>query len=150
MACSEQFTIDSSKVQTILNLDSSVNVSVFVDMAGSVVSHLLANCAAGQWDDLGASRIGNWLAAHFYAVVNPTEAMITSQSANGASHSVAIGQAGKGFESTPYGKNALAMDTTGCLRQYDEETRSKPVRLFWGGKVGDSRREDRLDGEVVV
>lgn len=139
MAC-ESYTIDTDRVITILGVDSSTDVSEFVDAAKAVIDHLLADCAASQWDDLGASRIGNWLAAHFYAVAFPTEAMLRSQSANGASHSLNVPNAGEGFMATPYGRTAISLDPSGCLKRYDQNTQREPLKISWVGKRGDARR----------
>ncbi len=103
----------------------------FIETASAVVDRV-ATCATRKGLDLSTTElelIERWLAAHFYCVVDP---IYTSRSTNGASASFQVGQAMEGFGSTEYGRQALAMDYSGCLKNISLKQRARSV---WTGKV---------------
>lgn len=68
-------------------------------------------------DDAQGSIVLAWLAAHFLAVADPRE---TSESVGTGSWSFEGKNAnGVGLKSTQYGQMALALDTSGKLREAD-------------------------------
>lgn len=61
-------------------------------------------------------NIETWLAAHFYCINDPLYISRSTQGATGAFQRAA---AKDGFSSTDYGKQALSIDWSGCLRNID-------------------------------
>lgn len=98
----------------------------FIDTASKLVDRVEC-CANGKLDDQTLELLERWLACHFYASINPN--ILQSKSIGGASKSYQVGQVGTGIEGTPYGQQALALDTTGCL----ESITGEKVNLTWVG-----------------
>lgn len=77
------------------------------------------------------TTIKAWLTAHYWAVSNPLK---RSRSINGASATLDLPTAADGLRGTPYGRQALALDTTGCLQK--ATTTKTRVGATWAGTVG--------------
>lgn len=112
------------------SIPSSVNLDGFIDTASKVVDKVAA-CAGSKLDAQHLELIERWLAAHFYAAINPSSSggNISSKSIGSASKSFNVAPVGMNFEATPFGQHAMMIDTSGCLKQLTGE----PIKLFWAG-----------------
>jgi len=91
------------------NLSSSI-VQAFIDDASNLLDELFED-ETGISDELLAS-IEKWLAAHFVAIRDQKPKSEKIGDASITYH----GTSGKGLEFTPYGQQALLLDTTGRLK----------------------------------
>ena len=138
MPCDVEITYDA--VANLLKIDPSSELELSVQSAVCVIDELMADCAS-SWTTKKANLIGADLAAHYYASVNLHASMINSTSANGSSESYNRRKAEVGFKSTPFGLAALSLDSTGCLKEYDEQTEYRsPTIAFGGNEDGDGKR----------
>ncbi len=69
-----------------------------------------------------------YMAAHFYCIADP---LYTSRSTQGASGQFQVGTPDEGFGATEYGRQAMAMDYSGCLKQLSLKRRAG---MLWLGK----------------
>jgi hypothetical protein len=67
-----------------------------------------------------------WLAAHFVAICDPVH---TSESAGGVSVSFMLGTPGTALNATPYGQQALALDTTGQLAKLNSQRKTASLTV---------------------
>ena len=108
-----------------------VDLGPFLKAARSLMS-AVEQCASDKGQDLTAEQIHSietYLAAHFSTSAYP---IYSSEKSEGASATLAL-KVGEGLASTPYGQNASALDTSGCLEEIagaDVNT----AQMFWGGK----------------
>jgi len=91
------------------NLSSSI-VQAFIDDASNLLDELFED-ETGISDELLAS-IEKWLASHFVAIRDQKPKSEKIGDASITYH----GTSGKGLEFTPYGQQALLLDTTGRLK----------------------------------
>lgn len=135
------YQIDCDKVQRIAGAESGDEVEPYIEAARLVIDDLLAGCAASHWDAGRASTLGQWLAAHYYQLNNPTDAQMTSSSVQGSSDSFARAKAGEGFKATPAGRTLLTLDNSGCISNLEQKSKGRRGRVFYGGtEKGDQRR----------
>ena len=137
----------SALVQGILGADygpipdglTLPDLTPYIATASSVVDQIKTIAAAQNSGSLQlvpsdtgvgsqAEILERWLAAHFYCVMDPT---YTQRSTMGASGGLEVGQAGKGFKSTKYGRMAVTMDYSMVLENLSEKKRA---RADWLGK----------------
>jgi hypothetical protein len=112
------------------DVERALDLQPFMDTASSVVDRVVT-CATTKGITLSTTEqeiTERWLAAHFYAVNDP---LYTSRSTGGASGSFQTGTPDKGFSSTEYGRQSLALDYSGCLENISKKQRAK---VFWLGK----------------
>lgn len=120
------------------NIPSSINLDGFIDTATKMVDKL-STCAGTDLDDQQLELIERWLSAHYYTITNP---QARSKSIGSASKSWNVAPVmGKGLEATPYGQQALALDTSGCL---DSLTGEK-MGVTWLGSDETEYDESRWD-----
>jgi hypothetical protein len=111
-------------VQDVLgpNYDAKkkVNLRPFIDSASDVVDQvLLLSKRKSRVISIGGLKastlelIERWLAAHFYCISDP---LYMSRTTQGASGSFQRAAAKDGFASTDYGKTAMDVDISGCLK----------------------------------
>jgi len=112
-------------VRTILGVNSSTSVILFISTANSLVNKV-ALCAGDELSNAELALIETWLAAHFFSILSPS---VTSKSNAGGSVSYQRGQLGNRLESTAYGQQALILDTSGCLAEITGEK----MELTWLG-----------------
>lgn len=106
----------TERVIELGNIASSANVTPYIDTASSVVDEVEDNDQDNTLTTARKELIERWLSVHFYKVQNPDA---TSQSLGGASKSYdGRGGGGEGFKATSWGKQAVALDTTGFLDSY--------------------------------
>lgn len=100
--------------------DSTVDVSPFIDTASKIVDKLESKqTTSGCGDPLDEQHlelIERWLSAH-YATLTYRNHIVTSESIGAASKSYSIPTPESGISSTPYGQQAIAIDTSGILRR---------------------------------
>lgn len=119
-------------VQAILggNWDGETSLTPFIEAASSLVDDLIA-CAEEDEETVSATKaelIERWLAAHFYAAMDPS---VKSESTDGASVSYE-GKEEAGLGETRYGRRALSLDTSGCLVTLSSGVRAS---ISWLGKA---------------
>lgn len=114
------------------NYDTLVNPDLTPAItAANMVMNRVATMASTKGMALSTTElelIERWLSAHFYCVNDP---LYTSRSTQGASGSFQVGQAIEGFGSTEYGRQAMAMDYSGCLKVMSTKQRAV---MTWLGK----------------
>lgn len=124
-------TADAVKDVLGRNYDRSYNASLTRHIAwASKVVDRVVECAANKGTSLDSDELEMLeclLAAHHYQA---SDEGYTSRSTSGASGSFK-GQFGKGLERTTYGQDALLIDTTGCLGNFDK---GQKAVFYWGGK----------------
>lgn len=118
------FTTEAD-VRAILGLQASTSVAIFLASAHGIMLKVEL-CAGAELSNLELGIIEAWLAAHFYTTMNPS---IASKSIAGGSVSYQRGQFGTRLETTPYGQQALLLDTSGCLAEITGEK----MGLTWLG-----------------
>lgn len=124
----------SAAVQALLlrNYDGSSSLTPFIDTASSLIDQVVTMAAAKvspiTVTSVQAELLERWMAAHFYAC---QDALYTSRSTMGGSGSFQVGQPDEGFGATEYGRQAMAMDYSGSLKQLSKKKRAVAV---WLGK----------------
>ena len=92
----------------------------------------VVDCAQAKGQPLSADQIHaieSNLAAHFSTATYP---VYSSEKSENASATLAI-EVGKGLDSSLFGQNAKALDTSGCLEEI-AGAETVNVEIFWGGK----------------
>jgi len=97
-------------------IDTTVTTAPFITAANLLVESVLGGESLG--DDL-LKEIERWLSAHFVAIRDPRE---KSKKMDEAEAKFFLGKEGKGLEATPYGMQAIALDTTGKLANVGKTT----------------------------
>lgn len=118
-------------VQALLQYDSSISVTPFIE-AATVVVDRVSSCASSKGEALTSTElelIERWLAAHYYTV---RDQRYKSKSTEKASAT---------FETINYLDTAMAIDRSGCLSGISKQ---KTVGLFWLGKAP-SEQTDYVD-----
>jgi len=104
-----------SDVTAIIDFDPSItNLQPFIDAANELVTELCA--MVSTYTDARLKMIETWLAAHFLAVRDPRYA---SESMGAASASYQASP-GPNLSLTPYGQQAMLLDTNGSLAWIDK------------------------------
>ena len=117
----------------MVSLDSSNNpdLTPFIDTAEMIVGQVCVTDPATKvsigYADNQLELIERWLAAHFYAILDPRYQSQTFGGAGGTTQ----GQTAMNFAGTTYGQQAMLLDTNGGLAWLSEH-RAKGKR----GKVG--------------
>lgn len=111
---------------------SSANLDPYIDTASKLVDKVAQCDTDGEMDDQHLELLERWLAAHFYAVTRRPAKL--SRKIGAASTTYHRGMLGKGYESSPYGQQALALDVTGCLRKLG---RQKAGATWVGSRAND-------------
>jgi len=109
---------------------SSVDLSIFIDTASKIVDKVEV-CAGSELDDQQLALIETWLTAHFYSVTNP---VAMSKKIGEAETRYQERTMGMGYDGTMYGQQALAIDTSGCLRKLGKQ---KATIKWLGSKAND-------------
>jgi len=103
--------VTALEVKDILDTDLSDSVvEAFINDASNLIDELFED-ETGVSDELLAS-IEKWVAAHFVAIRDQRPKSEKVGDASITYH----GTSGKGLEFTPYGQQALLLDTTGRLK----------------------------------
>jgi hypothetical protein len=75
---------------------------------------MVEGCASG-WSDARYTSIVKWVAAHLIASRGGAEGTLTQRTLGDASETYAKAVVGSFLKGSPYGQQALALDTNGCL-----------------------------------
>jgi len=103
----------NDSVSELVGVQVTVEGGVFHRAALSILSQAQGSCEELKEEEL-AKLLTTYLTAHYYAITNP---VATSKSVNGVSKSYSQGTPGKGLESTPYGRQAIALDPCQALEK---------------------------------
>ena len=114
----------ASAVEGIIEVDSSIDLTPFIETASALVDDVAAA------SDLGAVRlelVERWLAAHFYCMRDPRT---TAEKAGpvGANFQSAVDL---NLATSHFGQQAMVLDTSGTLRNISRGRR-KPSVLWLG------------------
>jgi hypothetical protein len=137
-------TVDLVELVLDRNYDGQMDLQQFIDTANLLVNRV-ATCASDRGEPLSAEElelIERWLAAHYYAQVDPT---YTSKSTDGASASF-MGASGKYLEGSRFGQVAITLDPSGCLESIvasGDGGGRKVARAFWLGKAPSEQTDYR-------
>jgi hypothetical protein len=113
-------------VEILEEASSSVTdkpLTPFIDLAHLVVEE---NLAAEGLTEARLKEIERWLSAHFYCILSPRA---NSESA-GVSTSYEANSKAEGFQSTRYGLQACALDTTGTLMSFGTGKMKSTVKMY--------------------
>ena len=130
MAC----PVTADDVRAVRGLDDLPPEAVLTPFlkAAKALMETVIECAQNKGRPLSEDLIHSietYLAAHFSTTAYP---IYSSERSEGASATLSI-KVGSGLDSTLFGQNAKALDTSGCLQEIaDEDTNT--AQLFWGGK----------------
>ena len=102
------YRVNQEEVQEIIDTDVD-NLLPFIMVADTLVTKKLTGQSLG--DDL-LKEITRWLAAHFVAVRDP---IVRQEKTGDASATFFLGKEGTGLNATPYGQQAMMIDTSGTL-----------------------------------
>jgi hypothetical protein len=133
-------SVTDSDVKAVI--DTTRDTSPFITTAQLVVDEQLLTKGFSA-DRLDAITV--YLAAHFVAIAEPSSrSNLTSEKMGDASETyrVAIAKLGVGFNATPYGQQAIALDTSGTLAAMSAPTVLKakinsptPTPPIWLGGI---------------
>lgn len=141
----------AAKVKGIIRFDPSIDdVSPMIETANQLVTELCANVSPSPgYDADRLEMIERWLAAHFLAVQDPR---YVSESLGAASVSYQQGQLGMNLSMTPYGQQALLLDTAGALAQKNfhvaQGKRAKVGMAYLGTKHYNNATGQRIIGNL--
>jgi hypothetical protein len=127
---------DAASVALVIEVDSSIDLTVFIDTANEMVTELCTGTTNGPTPAYSSTRlelIERWLAAHFYAVRDNRR---TQEQAGPVMESFQF-KLGLGLDVTMYGQQVKILDTNGSLAKYDEQSKgnSSTASMSWLGKV---------------
>src|SRR5215218_6789945 len=92
-------------VELIIEVDEDISLTPFIEVASNIIDRV---CVDSSYDDATLELIERWLSAHFYAVRDPR---VQQESVEGIMQQFAISVKSSGFSSTPYGSQAMLIDT---------------------------------------
>lgn len=119
--------VDADDVHKIVDLDSDVDLSLFIRMA-----HMMTNMIPADADCLNEETlcfIELYLSAHF-AVSSNSNQMLLSEKAGDTDEKYMF-KAGENLAATTYGQQAKVLDCTGTLDKLDSDKPLKSIfRVF--------------------
>ena len=130
--------VTDAEVEEIIEYDSSISLTPFINIANQLVTEL---CADSDYSDDRLLEIERWLSAHFYTVRD-------QRAASEKAGSVAISyqyKIGMLLQNTRYGQQALILDTAGNLAQLNkrmEDGEGSSITFLWNGEDYDSEDDD--------
>lgn len=123
----------SSAVGKLIELDSTVPVTVFIDTAAELVDEV---CADSDYSDTRLELIERWLAAHFYQI---RLRKVTSEKAGDVGQGYTY-NTGLMLASTEYGQQAMMLDTAGGLARLSKQMEAGQAgvtrQVAWLGTEG--------------
>ena len=111
------------------DLKNAPDLQPFIDAASAIVDRVQA-CALAKGtplSDVELELIERWLSAHDYQMNDPGYVSRNTMSAGGSFD----GGTGDGLEGTRYGRTAIRLDYSNCLRNVDK---AQVARASWLGK----------------
>ena len=116
-------TVSQVKEIITTSIEDAVITSNFIDTANLFVDeHLL-----GELSEAMLAKIELYLAAHFVALTEEGGGVVRTSFGDSADSYANIYEAG--FQSTRYGQQALALDTTGTLTRISKPTMKAEFRV---------------------
>lgn len=126
---------DSDAVGGIIEVDSNISLTPFIEVANSLVTDL---CTNDDYTDAKLELIERWLAAHFYAI---RDQRIASETAGPVTETKQY-KVGLHLDQTIYGQQAMLIDTEGNLAGLNQRMKGKgpaSVGMNWlGSETTDS------------
>lgn len=115
------------------------DLNQYIEPAHSMVNRLVVKQAEKgiRMTDPDLELLERWLACHFYQQMDPG---YNSRSNAGASGSFQ-GAKGEGLESTRFGRGAISLDYTNCLRNVDKQQKAGST---WLGKTPSGQTDYRF------
>lgn len=128
----------SSAVGAIIDVDSSISLTPFIDVANDIVTDV---CTDSSYSAAKLELIERWLAAHFYHI---RETRRNEEN---------VGQTGEklrskidlGLDLTHYGQMAKVIDSAGNLSALDKAIKEggpRTITVLWGGTGTDEGDDD--------
>lgn len=118
------------KVAAAVKVRSDLDVAPAIDTANALTDYVAEQDTGNVLSDALLVEIETYLAAHFYALLDP---QYRQQSRGKASGSFVLGREGQGLQATPWGQQALAIDVSGTLATMSQG--KKKAKLTWLGKT---------------
>ena len=116
-------SVTSTEVQDIIEVDSSISLTLFIAVAISLVTEV---CSSDDYTATRLNQIALWLSAHFYTVRDPRAEMEKAGSVSEKFQS----KVDLGFDTSHYGQMAMRLDTEGGLAALNEQIkRGKKVTV---------------------
>lgn len=103
----------SDAVAAIVEIDSDIDLSPFIETANAIVTDI---CAPLGYDDTRLELIERWLSAHFYRI---RDQAIASEAAGSVSETFQY-KIALDLKQTQYGQQAIALDTKGGLAAFNK------------------------------
>lgn len=133
----------------IIELDDTIDVSPFIDTANLLVNRLCVPATDADdnpyyTDDNELEMIERWLAAHFYAIRDPRNVVSTVESLVDRFES----RVDLHLDITRYGQQAMFVDTSGALAEYNRTIAKGPIARRRVGVTWLGQEPDTV-GEVV-
>jgi hypothetical protein len=94
------------------------------------------HCTSGSLSDARLELIERWLAAHFWTLHN--EARLTLSETVGPITETYFGKVGFALSLTPYGQQAMLLDKTGGLAQWNSQVvsgKTEAAGITWLGRT---------------
>jgi len=128
----------SALVGGIAEVDSSIDLDPFIDIANQLVTEL---CTDSGYDTDRLTSIETWLSAHFYHL---RDQVVDTEKAGSVSAKYQY-KIGMHFNQTKYGQTAMLLDTAGNLAKLNaqiEDGKSGTISFNWMGEDYDSEDSD--------
>lgn len=126
-------SVTEADVQGIVEVDASISLTPFIDVAVSVVTK---HCVDDDFTAAELNRIAIYLTAYFYCL---RDRRAVSETAKGMGESLQHVE-DLGFDANEYGQMAKRLDWSGALAALDSASKSglrKTVELTWLGVPND-------------
>ena len=123
----------SAAVELIIEVDSSIALDSFIEIANSMVTQ---HCSVDDYDAADLELIERWLSAHFYCMRDPRA---ESEKAEEVSQKVQS-KVDLGLSTSHYGQTAMTLDWAGGLAALNERTKSgktQALGVSWLGTDDD-------------
>lgn len=115
-------------VKLIIEVDDDISLTPFIETANNILERV---CLDSGYSEATLELIERWLSAHFYAIRDPR---VTREGVKGIEEAFAVSVKSSGFNTTPYGQQALLLDSAGNLA--DLEARRGKVQIVHIGGCG--------------
>ena len=112
----------AEQVSAIVEVDTSISLTPFIEVASALVDEVCATVEAG-YADARLELIERWLSAHFICIRDP---QASSEKAGSVGQSLQ-NKVDLHFNQTRYGQMALLLDTSGTLAALQAQAEGKGV-----------------------
>jgi len=124
----------STAVALIIEVDSSISLTPFIEAANALVTEL---CTASTYTTARKELIERWLSAHFYTVRDMRAEQEKADEVSEKKQS----KVDLGFDTSHYGQMAMRLDTAGGLAALNvniKKGRTNVIGITWLGTEGDT------------